>query len=200
VNGSFEPPHPNGAVHRNEQVARRRRRRRNLVVAIVVVVAIAWGYALWFSVSRSSPELLSDKDHDAIASACDSARTKLEGIDIEPVGNTAVARIRDENEVLTQMVRDFDEVAPSKDDPRRALSGWTNDWTDVIAAREKFAADLEPDGSARFSVPTVRPGSLKPITDRMNDYADQQNLPTCSATALQADVVDRDRDYTLVEE
>jgi hypothetical protein len=200
VNGTFEPPHPNGAVHRNEKAARRRRLRRNVILAAVIVVAVAWGYALWFSVTRNtSPELLDDADRATIIAACDRAREQLQTIQTEPIGDTAVARIREENDFLTAMVREFDAVSPTEDDPRTALTGWTNDWTQVIAARERFAADLEPDGSARFSVPNIKQGSLKPITVRMTDYADQQDMPTCTVSALQADVLDRERDYTLTE-
>jgi hypothetical protein len=201
VNGTFEPPHPNGAAHRNEKAARRFRLRRNAIVAVVIVVAIAWGYALWFSVTRStSPELLDEADRTTVIAACDRAREQLQTIATEPIGDTAVARIREENDILTAMVRKFDDVAPADDDPRTALNGWTNDWTEVIAARERFAADLEPDGTARFSVPNIKAGSLKPITVRMTEYADQQDMPTCTVDALQADVLDRVRDYTLTEE
>ena len=201
MNGTFEPPHPNGAVHRNEGVARRRRIRRNVIVAAVIIVAIAWGYALWFSVTRNtSPELLDDADRAAVVAACDRARDELQKIETEPIGDTAVTRIREENDILTAMVRELDDISPADDDPRTALTGWTNDWTEVIAARDRFATDLEPDGSARFSVPNIKAGSLKPITVRMTDYAEQQDMPTCTVTALQADVVDRDRDYNLVEE
>ena len=201
MNGTFEPPHPNGAVHRNEKAMRRRRLRRNLIAGVVVVIAIAWGYALWFSVTRNtSPELLDDADRAAVIGACDRARDVLEDIDTPTSGTDAVTRIREENEVLTAMVREFDAISPADEDPRAALSGWTNDWTELVAAREDFATDLEPDGTARFSVPSVKEGSLKPITVRMTEYAEQQNLPTCTVTALQADVVDRERSYTLVEE
>jgi hypothetical protein len=202
VNGTFEPPHPNGAAHRNEQASRRRRRRRNIILGAVVVVAMAWGYAFWFSVTRNtSPELLDDADRAAVIGACDRARAQLETIETEPIGETAPTRVREENEILTAMVREFDALSPADNDPRAALDGWTNDWTDLIAAREAFAADLADDGSARApSVPNVKENSLKPITVRMTEYAEQQDMPTCTVTALQADVVDRERDYTVTTE
>ena len=62
VSTDVEQPHPNGAV----TVAEERKRptwRRWLVLGVVVAIALLWTFAIWYSVTRESPE---DLDDDAL--------------------------------------------------------------------------------------------------------------------------------------
>ena len=72
MNQQFEAPHPNGAVTKNEK-PKRRRFLRPFLYGVLVVVIILWGYAIWFSVTRQSPENLDKDAQSEVASAC--ART-----------------------------------------------------------------------------------------------------------------------------
>jgi hypothetical protein len=169
-----------------------------VLLGLLVVVGLAWGYAIWYSVSQRSPENLDDAARAAVAEACTNARNELDSLpDLASDATAAedVALVRDENEVLTRMTDEVDAVRPDGSDPRVALDGWTEDWRALIRARAQFAGDLEADGTARLSIPTVSEGGLKPITDRMDAYATQRGLDSCRPEVLQAEVVDGPRDY-----
>jgi hypothetical protein len=199
VTQQFEAPHPNGAVTvRTSPPSPRRRRRRQVFLALLVAVGLAWGYAIWYSVSQRSPERLDDSARAAVADACSTAKNALERLPDLGEGATAatdVSLVREENEVLTRMTDRIDSVSTEGGDPQAALDGWAADWRDLIRARATFASDLEADGTARLSIPTVSQGGLKPITDRMDLYATQRGLDGCRPGELQAEVVDGPRDY-----
>jgi hypothetical protein len=198
VNQVFEAPHPNGAVRVKEK-PRRRRVRRQLLLAVAVVIGLAWGYAIWFSVTQKSPERLDRASRTAVANACTTARDELEALPDLTDRSTAadnVALVRNENDVLTRMTDRIDGVQPRGGDARAALQAWARDWRDLITARATFATDLAADGSARLRIPTVRRGSVKPISERMDEYATQRGLDGCRPQSLQVEVVDGPRDYT----
>jgi hypothetical protein len=199
VTQQFEAPHPNGAVTvKTPPPSRRRRRLRRLLLALLVVVGLAWGYAIWYSVSQGSPERLDDAARNAVAEACSTAKNALERLPDFTRHATAaddVMLVRAENDVLTRMADQIGAVDTDRHDAQVALDGWTADWRDLVRARARFASDLEADGTARLSIPTVSQGGLKPITDRMDTYATQRGLDGCRPVALQAEVVDGPRDY-----
>jgi hypothetical protein len=198
VNQVFEAPHPNGAVTVKEQ-PKRRRLRRQLLLAVLVAVGLAWGYAIWYSVTQTSPESLDHASRTAVSNACTTARNELVALPDLTASSTAgdnVALVRNENVVLTRMTDRIEAVQPKGGDARAALEGWTKDWRDLITARATFASDLEADGTARLRIPTVSRGSVKPISERMDEYATQRGLDSCRPQNLQAEVVDGPRDYT----
>jgi hypothetical protein len=197
MSSQLEAPHPNGAVTTNEP-PRRSLRRRRIVLAVLVLVGIAWGYAIWYSVTRDAPEDLDDAAQAAIERACAPARDAL--IDLPDFGaeSTAaddVALVRQENAIFETMVTDIEAVEPETEDARAALAGWAEDWRELLAARTAFADDLEADGTARLQIPAVSSGSVQPITDRMDEYAGQQGMTACQVQLLQAEVVDVPRVY-----
>src|SRR5262249_9086126 len=79
VDQQFEAPHPNGAVTINER-SKRSRTRRNILVGVLLVVAGLWGYAIWYSVARPSPESLDGDAKTAVTNACTDARTQLRAL------------------------------------------------------------------------------------------------------------------------
>ena len=199
VSTDVEQPHPNGAV----TVVEERKRptwRRWLVLGVVVAVALLWTFAIWYSVTRESPEDLDDDALDGLARSCETAKTRLEALpDLpeEPTAADVIALMDQEDEAFATMVDDMGRITTSGDDAQGALDAWVQDWRDVLDARATFAADLENDGTARFNLPTVTRGSLEPITERMEEYAAGRGLDQCTPLALQAEVVDVPRDYTL---
>lgn len=203
MNGEFEPPHPNGAVHHRGGSPAHPGRRR-LFQATVIVVALAWGFAFWWMwTHRGSPERLDPAAHEQLAAVCSQARDELRALpDLgpQPTGPEYVSLVQQENAIFDDMTRQFEGVTPDEKDSRAALDAWTKDWTDLIGARRAFAADLAEDGTARLRIPSVRPGSLEPITERMNTYARARDLPDCTAEALQVEVVDQPRDYDMSED
>jgi hypothetical protein len=208
VNGQFEAPHSNGAVAVQEpdgaapERTKSRRRRRTILLALLVLVCIAWGYAIWYSVTRTSPEDLDDTAAAQVRDACTAALEQLEALPAFSSEFTAaddVDLVRQENEIFEAMVATTDAVEPTNADAATALDKWNDDWRSLIQARSEFADDLAGDGTARLRTPAVRSGSLQPISERMNDYARQQGLLVCQPDALQAEAVDGVRDYSTVE-
>ena len=198
----FEAPHPNGAVTVNER-PKRRRVRRDILVGVLIVVAGLWGYAIWYSVARPSPESLDGSAKTAVTNACTDARAKLRALPDLAKGATAandVRLVRQENEIFHAMADRIDQVSPNGTDAHKALDAWVADWRKVIEARAQFANDLETDGKARLRIPAVNAGSVQPITDRMDTYAMNRGLDVCRPQALQAEVVDQPRDYSAAQE
>jgi hypothetical protein len=202
VSTDVDQPHPNGAV----TVAEERKRptwRRWLVLGVVVAIALLWTFAIWYSVTRESPEDLDDDALVGLARSCETAESRLEALpDLpeEPTAAEVIALMDQEDEAFAAMVDDMGRITTSGDDAQGALDAWVQDWRDVLDARATFAADLEDDGTARFNLPTVTRGSLEPITERMEEYAAGRGLDQCTPLALQAEIVDVPRDYTLVSE
>ncbi len=194
----FEAPHPNGAVTRNEK-PKRRRFLRPFLYGVLVVVIILWGYAIWFSVTRQSPENLDKDAQAAVANACATALQSVKALpDLpkKPTAEEVVTLVRQENGELTTMVDRIDAVDTDGADANKALHSWVDDWRSVIAARATFADDLAADGTARLNIPAVKKGGLEPVTDRMDTYALGRNLDDCRPEQLQVEVVDQPRNYT----
>ena len=197
MTGSLEAPHPNGSAQTADDPPSRPWRRRAFAAALVVV-AIAWGYAIWYSVTRDSPEALDETARTAVASGCTDAVAALRALpDLseDPIAEDAVELVRDENAVFASMVDEFRAVAPDDSDAADALAKWADDWDAVIAARAAFANDLEADGTARLEIPAVEQGGVRPITDRMDEYSQARGLDDCIAVSLQIEVVDGPRIY-----
>ena len=207
MNDQFEAPHPNGAVvvqdkddgHRADP--RRRRIRRRLFIVLALLICAAWAYAIWFSVTRGSPEDLDDAATSQVSAACTSARDQLDALPDFTPDTTAtqnVQLVRQENAIFATMIATIDEVQPTATDAAAALDKWLDDWRSLVRARAAFADDLAGDGTARLRTPAVKSGGLQPITERMNGFAQQRGLDECQPDVLQAEVVDGPRDYTTL--
>jgi hypothetical protein len=197
VDQPFEPPHPNGGPKLPEPPTRRRIWRWIATVGIAVVL-VAWGIAIFFSLTAGSPEDLDDDALAALEAACDETLAALEAPPQLTQGASAdenISRVEFENDVFTEMVDRVDAIAPDSGDAARALDAWLDDWRALIAARAAFAIDLADDGTARLRVPSVSSGSVRPISDRMNEYATARGLDQCTTDALQAENVDGVRAY-----
>jgi hypothetical protein len=84
-------------------------------------------------------------------------------------------------------------VAPTDADGAAALSGWLDDWDVLLAAREHHADEQRAGDTSGFDIPAERPGSSKPVTVRMNEYAEMKGLERCTTSALRAEVTDQPR-------
>ena len=123
VSTDVEQPHPNGAV----TVVEERKRptwRRWLVLGVVVAVALLWTFAIWYSVTRESPEDLDDDALDGLARSCETAKTRLEALpDLpeEPTAADVIALMDQEDEAFATMVDDMGRITTSGDDAQGAL-------------------------------------------------------------------------------
>ena len=85
---------------------------------------------------------------------------------------------------------------PNQATPAVALTGWLNDWQQLVTARQNFATDLRTKGfSARFVEPAT--AGVDPIADKMNNWTLEQGTRTdaCNTGELQAEQVGGTRVY-----
>lgn len=191
------PPHPNGAAAPAE--APRRSRRRRVLAIVAVVFVTVWAYAIWYSVHRTNPERLGDTDRAAVRRLCERARADLMGLDRPGGGTSPGARLGAENAVFESLVDGLDALDPQGEDPATALEAWTDDWRALLAAREAAADELARAGEATLAIPRASSRGVRPVTDRMDEYARQQGLDECRPDALEAETIDGRGDYAIPE-
>ncbi len=170
-----------------------------LLLSFVGLLAVGIILA-WTLVGSHSPERLDVAAASQLAAACNDAQAKLKALpnDFPRRGAERVARIHSENDVLRTMVRQFDDVHPRAKTPAAAVRGWTDDWSHVIDARERYANDLETKKTAQFVLPAAR--GLKPVTKDMDDFVRENhpNLDACFIEALALETVEGQRVYKQV--
>lgn len=183
------PPHPNGSATRRRAPAWRRR----LLWGSLVVLAAVWGYAIWYSVNRPTPEPLDDTSHDRAVTACRATLGELRALAAPHDGEQDTSRAAVENAVFERMVADLRRVRPTDPDGREAFDKWLDDWDALIAARKRYVTDHDDDGEdTRLRIPVA---DAAPVTVRMDEYAELHGLGACTAQSLQAEVVTGKRLY-----
>lgn len=200
----LEPPHPNGAVHANgsQPAAKRKHAPWEFMILTLFVALICIAIILgWTLVGHHSPERLTKAEAATVSTACNDAQAALKQLpNPNPIdGGDVVARIRAEDTVLRSMVTRFTEVTPSASTPAAALRGWTEDWSRVIDARERFATALAgtkgTDNKVEFVLPATN--GIHPVTDNMDNYVRENdpNLKACFTDAVQLSTVEGPRTY-----
>ena len=195
----FDPPHPNGAPERVGPT--RTHPPWEFIVLMLFVALIGVGIILaWTLVGSRSPERLESAAAARLSSACNDAQATLRTLpnNFPRAGADRVARIRAENEVLRAMVRRFAEVRPRASTAAAAVRGWSDDWSKVVDARERYATDLETKKAAQFVLPATR--GVKPVTKNMDDFVRENhpNLDACFTEGLALETVEGPRDYKKV--
>ncbi len=193
----FEPPHPNGAVT-TSGITRRRRIRRRVLAALATVIAIAWVFAIIYSVTAAGPEHLDATSAHRVGDACSAALRDLRALaplPTRPGVQAAVDRLHEENDIYRAMVTRIAAVRVTSADKQKAFRGWLDDWNRVIEARVRYADALPENPKARFVIPAVQ--GIKPVTDKMNDWVTEQNkvVNSCNTATLQIEQVNGPRDY-----
>ena len=204
---TFEPPHPNGAVHHDPP--RRKHAPWEFTILALFVLLVCVGIILgWTLVGSHSPEKLDAQSAAAVAAACNRAQAKLKALpDPDPRGNGTeqAARVRAENVALQAMVAEIATVHPKASTPAAGLAGWTKDWSRMIDARAQYAQSLaalahstNPNAKVRFIYPASN--AITPITSNMDDYVRESTprLDACFTAALQLEVVEGPRAYEKV--
>ena len=199
--GDRTPPNPemNGAA--SPDLSGTRMLRRRLMVGGLILFAAAWTVAIIYSVTAGgrSPERLDDRNATIVANACKEAQLSLSALPQVGVHATPAAeaeRIVAENELFSKMLTELRAVHPTGKAPAVAITGWLDDWQNLVAARSKYVDDLTTIGRrARFVEPATK--GIKPIADKMNDWTLEQGTRTdaCNTGALQIEVLRGPRKY-----
>jgi hypothetical protein len=200
---TFEPPHPNGAVH--PPPPRRGHAPWEFVILALLVLLVGVGIILgWTLVGSHSPERLDRTAASTVAAACNDAQASLKALPVpDPrLGAQRVERLRAENTVLRRMVGEFATVHPKSSTPAIALEKWSADWGRMIDARAKYADDLERVAGTKEKVRFIYPAvnAITPVTQQMDDYVRENHprLDACFTAALQLEQYEGKRNYQKV--
>jgi hypothetical protein len=189
----------NGAA--SPDLSDKRMSRRRLMLGGLILFAAAWTIAIIYSVTAGgrSPERLDDRDATIVANACTDAQRSLSALRQIGVRATPAAeaeRIVAEDEIFSKMVTELRAVHPTGKAPSAALTGWLDDWQNLVDARNKYVDDLATKGNdAQFVEPATK--GIKPIADKMTDWTLEQGTRTdaCNTGALQIEVLKGPRKY-----
>jgi hypothetical protein len=196
---TVDRPSPNGSAERVDEA--RTHAPWEFILLLLFVAVIGIGIILaWTLVGSRSPERLEPAAASALSAACNDAQAKLKALpnNFPRTGPDRVARIRAENDVLRAMVQRFADVRPPSATHAAAVRGWSEDWSKVIDARDRYATDLETKKIAQLVLPSTR--ALKPVTQNMDDFVRENhpNLDACFVDALALETVEGPRDYKAV--
>lgn len=167
--------------------------------AFVAFVGV-WTFAFWYDANRPAPEPLDAASTRAAVTACRSAISSLSGLGAVPEPTDVdgrIARIRREDTVLRDLVAAFGAIHPTDHSGADALRGFTTDWNDLTAARDRYAGKLSA-GTARPDLVIPVGPTKAPITIRMKEYAEIHRLTACTPDSLQGEVVEGPRSYPRV--
>lgn len=163
---------------------------------LLVLALLAWAFAIAYSVSRDEPEPLDDATRAFLADTCVDTHEALARLGELPVRATpedAGALATSEQRVYESMVETMRTASPDDADGAEALSAWLDDWDALLAARAEHARALSRGDASRFDLPAERSGSSKPITVRMDEYAEMKGLEDCTPTVLRVEITDGPR-------
>jgi hypothetical protein len=176
------------------------------IVMIVFVVFVVGGIAaiLYSFLSDRTFERLDDAARRSVAGACDTAIDDFEALGALPETITReqlATRLDRENAIFASLIAGFDATTTDDAEGQAALRGWTDDWRSVLASREAYTRDVRDESIAlpELSLPVADQGSIKPITRRMEEYAQLHQIAQCTPDALAAETVDGPRAYGIDE-
>jgi hypothetical protein len=180
---------------------RKRTTRRRLAIGGALLFVAAWTIAIIYSVTAggTSPERLTHPQAQVAETACRDAQRALAALPPVSIGapiDARASRVASENAILTEMIRRMRAIHPEGGSPAVALTGWLDDWQELVTAREHYESDLRTKGvEARFVEPAAV--GIQPIADKMNDWILEQGGRTdsCNTGQLQAEVVEGPRIY-----
>ena len=164
--------------------------------ALVVVARLAWAVAIVYSVTRDELEPLDDESRELLARACSDAHAELGELGELPLRATphdAGALAESEQRVYEQMIVTMRTASPTDADGAEALSAWLDDWDRLLDARSTHTRALLRGDTSGFDLPAEREGSSKPITVRMDEYAEMKGLEACTPTVLRAEITEGPR-------
>jgi hypothetical protein len=169
--------------------------KRLFLVGFVLFVG-AWAWAFWYGFHRPKPEPLDARSERAATAVCRTAiddLRRLPQVGGAPTVAIRVHRISEENAALSRVVDGLRAIHPTDHSGAEALTGFTNDWKALVAARRRYVDELAATGKRpKFYIPI---GNGEPITIRMGEYTDIHHLVDCSSDSLQGEVVEGRRTY-----
>jgi len=174
----------------------RRRVRPATVAVAVVLIALTgmWVYAFFFA-DRHNPDVFPDRAWAERADAvCERYVAQVDALpsarsfrDIEPKSLALAQRadVADQvTEILRQMVAELQSVPPADELSITGVRLWYDDWQLHLADRDRHTDSWRAGVDEPFAETAVRGrevGKGVPVTIRMDNFAEINGMPSCSA-------------------
>ncbi len=150
-----------------------------LIVAVVAIVAM-WAYILGPWRSREVPTTLEDLTYAArVEPVCAAAQARIEQLPPAATATSPQERaevLDDANDVVAALVADLHEIDPVVAADRQYVDQWMADWDSYLQSRREYARVLASGRDERFA---VQAENGHPITQRMDGFADLNDMPSC---------------------
>jgi hypothetical protein len=150
-----------------------------LIVAVIAIIAM-WAYILGRWRNREGPTTLVDLTYSERAERLRAAaRARIDELPPAATASTPQERaevLNDANEIVAGLVADLHEVEPLVAADQQYVDQWMADWDSYLASRRAYASILASGRDDRF---TVEAENGHPITQRMDGFADLNDMPSC---------------------
>jgi hypothetical protein len=159
------------------------RTRFGLIFAVVVVVAIVvmWIY-LFLIADPNVPDQLDDEAFPTDGQAiCAAAEARLDDLPDAREARTPQERapvVADANDILSEMVADLRDIAPTEGTDGRITDLWLDDWETYIGDRARYADALAEGEEAELLVTARETGGQ--ITETIDHFAEINNMEDCA--------------------
>jgi Na+-transporting methylmalonyl-CoA/oxaloacetate decarboxylase gamma subunit len=150
-----------------------------LLVAVIAIIAM-WVYILGPWRNREVPTTLEDLTYaERVEPVCAAAQARVE--ELPPAATAANpqerAEVLDEaNDIVAGLVADLHEIDSVVAADRQFVDQWMADWESYLQSRREYASVLASGRDERF---TVQAENGHPITQRMDGFADLNDMPSC---------------------
>jgi hypothetical protein len=166
------------------------RTRFGLVFAVVVVAGTIamWIYLFAFADPNVPDELDDESFGEQAQEICESARDQIDDLPSAQDAETPEDRgatVDEANTILTDMVADLAELAPTDDHDAPLVDAWLADWADFLGNRADYADDLLAGNENAELLVTARGTGGGQITVTVDHFAEINDMPDC-ATPLDA--------------
>ena len=154
--------------------------RRVLLWGSIVLLVVFWVWALFFA-SKESINKIEDRDWAARAEAiCVRTDAELRALDAQASPDLAVRAdlVVESTDLLAAMLDDIVAVTPSDEKGQAIVPDWEADYRILLEDRYRYA-DRTP-GRGTTSPSPRPPSSGVPITERIEKFTLDNEMPTCA--------------------
>lgn len=156
---------------------------RVLAVTVAVATVLFWAWIFTGGPKKANPDRLDDRSYVSFAQErCVQLTGDLAQLPNAVAAETAAERadvIDEANVLVTSMVDDLEDRAPTDGDDGKSVSGWIADWRTYVGDRETYADGLREDPDTLFQITEnveLRDGVDKTI----EIFADVNDMPECA--------------------
>ena len=156
---------------------------RVLAVMVGVATVLFWAWILTGGPKAPNPDKLDDRAYVSFAQQrCIRLTTEVAGLPNAITAETAAERadvIDEANGLISNMVDDLEDRAPTEGDDGKRLRGWIADWRTYVGDRESYADRLREDPKALMQI-TENTKLRDGVDKTIEIFADVNDMPECA--------------------